>query len=119
MKKTVIAFITALMMTGCVVPSLYDDNESLLAVDVRMSVSQLDCTNPFIDSLNLKYSVDRLAMYSESKGSEDLQEMVQLMKKTADGLAEKKEMSLTYCELKKKLLTKQSKDIAEAVMGRY
>lgn len=109
---------SALVLSACsTVPSFYDDNESLLAVDVRMAVNALDCTGPNVidETVYLKWSIDRLALYSESKKSTDVYPLVIKMKETTNGI----ETSPTICNLKKKVLDKQSVDIANAVMRRF
>lgn len=109
---------SALVLSACsTVPSFYDDNESLLAVDVRMAVNELNCTGQSVadETAYLKWSIDRLAMYSESKKSTDVYPLVIKMKETTNGI----ETSPTICSLKKKVLDKQSADIANAVMRRF
>jgi len=111
-----------ILMSGCAmtIPSFYDDNESLLAVDVRHAVKVLDCENDTkLHIKNIDHTITRFSLYSESKGSDDMQEMIQLIKKTNDGLMAKEKLSPAFCKIKKKVLIKQSDDIATAVMGRY
>jgi hypothetical protein len=45
--------------------------------------------------------------------------MLGLMRATVDGFVKDKSDNAIYCKLKKKVLVKQSADIADAVMGRY
>ena len=120
MKKVLIGLL-AITLSGCVtMPSFYDDNESLLAVDVRVAVSNIDCDNYSVQMIsNVQYNVQRFAHYSESKGSDDIAEMIMPMQLTVDGIAKKENVSTAYCKIKKKILIKQSSDIATAVMGRY
>lgn len=112
---------TALIISGCsMIPSFWDDNESQLAVDVRFAVSKIDCTSEYQDQvLALKDSVDLLAMYSESRGSDDVGEIVNKMKTTVDGFYNDGSNNEFFCKTKKKILIKQSADVAAAVMGRY
>ena len=108
--------IMVLLVSGCsYLPSFYDDNESLLAINVRYEVDRLDCNAPRV--VRIKGSVDRLYFYTESKKSKDIFKLVQLMKKTTDPMP--KLMSTSFCTIKKKILEKQSKDIANAIMRRY
>lgn len=120
MKKILIGLL-AVMLSGCItMPSFYDDNESLLAVDVRMAVSNIDCEHYDAQMIsNVQHNVRRFAHYSESKGSADIGEMILTMQSTVDGIAKKENVSAAYCKIKKKILIKQSSDIATAVMGRY
>lgn len=115
--KQLILF-SIIFLSACTgLPSFYDDNESLLSVEVRHEVEKLNCTAPNVQPL--KDSVDILALYSESKKSLDVGTFIGLMKETTNGLYEKEQISETYCNLKKKVLQKQSSDIASAIMRRY
>lgn len=117
--------LSTLMLASCAsLPSIsfYDDNESMLAVEVRVSVDKLNCQAQQEPQVRrIKEDVTRLQMFSESKGSSDLQEMVLPMKETVDGFYKRiiKEDSIAFCEIKKKLIAQQSKTIADAVMGRF
>jgi hypothetical protein len=109
---------TVIFLSACSgLPSFYDDNESLLSVQVRHQVEKLNCDAP--DVQPLKDSVDMLSLYSESKRSSDIGELIVLMKETTNGLYQKEQISEPYCNLKKKVLQKQSSDIASAIMRRY
>ena len=43
--KVISSIAAAALLSGCsmTLPSFYDDNESMLAVDIRLAVSNLDC----------------------------------------------------------------------------
>jgi hypothetical protein len=108
--------IIALLLSGCgYLPSFYDDNESLLSVNVRYEVDRLDCQSPRVE--RIKGSVDKLYFYTESKKSTDVRKLVHLMKETTDPMPEV--MSTYFCNIKKKILEKQSRDIANAIMRRF
>jgi len=113
--------IPAILLTGCsMVPSFWDDNESRLAVDVRFAVSEIDCSGEYQEQVvNVKNKVDLFAMYSESRGSDDIGEIVSSMQETVDGFYEDNSNNTFFCNMKKKILIKQSAEIADAVMGRY
>lgn len=118
--KWITATAAALLLSGCSLMSFYDDNESMLASNVRMSILYLDCKKDAkSQAQNIKYAVDHLYIYSESKGSDDVLKMVTEMKKTSDGLANNMQMSETYCNLKRKVLEDQARTIADAIMGRF
>lgn len=106
-----------LLLPGCSLlnTSFYDDNESMLAVNIRYEVDRLDCSSP--KTSEIKGSVNKLYFYSESKKSRDVHALAGIMKETADPLQDT--MSTTFCTIKKPLLEKQSKDVANAVMRRY
>lgn len=122
MVRIILGGITAILLAGCslTLPSFYDDNESLLAVDVRMAVVNMDCAGDVkAQAVSVDRSIQRLALYSESKGSDDVGEMIGLMRKTTEGMLQKDVISPAFCDLKKKVLVKQSDDVATAIMGRY
>jgi hypothetical protein len=100
------------LIAGCTAPSFYDDNESLLSVQVRYEIDRMDCNN--LEMTPVKNAVDMLALYSESKGSTDVTKMVLLMQDTVNSTT-----ASAGCPIKKKLLEKQSADIARALMWRY
>jgi hypothetical protein len=122
MIRSALVATTLVALSGCsmTIPSFYDDNESMLAVDVRMAVSQMTCEGDIKPQVvTVDNSIQRLSLYSESKGSDDVGEMVTLMKQTTEGMLKKETISEAYCGIKKKVLVKQSDDIADAVMWRY
>ena len=107
----------ALLLSGCSVitdTSFYDDNESMLAVDVRYAVETLNCD--YVTN-KVRYKILKLKLYSESKRSVDLFNLVDKMSKTAEGV--EPGMKVAVCKVKKKILQKQGKDIANAVMRRW
>ena len=118
--KKLIPLLAVGLVASCSIldTSFYDDNESLLGVEVRHEVSMLDCSIPYVDGI--KTSVDKLHLYTESKKSKDIHKMVVTMKETSDLMAIKQDsMSTSYCNIKKTILEKQSKAITTAIMGRY
>jgi hypothetical protein len=115
MKYLVLAF--AIFLSGCTAvteTSFYDDNESMLIVNVRYAVETLNC-----DYVTNRVHKDilKLKLYSESKRSVDLYKLVDKMSKTAEGI--EPGMKSAVCKVKKKILQKQSKDIANAAMRRW
>ena len=122
--KIATVILATMMLASCGIPSIsfYDDNESLLAVQVRGAAEALDCSvkqEPQVKGIQNR--VDLLLYFSEAKHSDDVQEMVLPMKDTVDKFYErvKKNDSIAFCEIKKKLIIQQSKTIADAVMRRF
>jgi hypothetical protein len=126
MKKAVL-IISVLALTGCAtvtnwIPSFWDDNQSASIINVRQKVEQIDCNK---DQLGQIESVAReirwFQMYSESKGmlQKDVLRVVEPMKATADDWVKRGEGSKTYCEMKKKILTEQSRKAASVILGRW
>lgn len=115
MKYLVFAFV--IILSGCSTitdTSFYDDNESMLAVEVRYSVETLNCD--YVTN-KVRYKILKLKLYSESKKSGDIYSLVEKMEKTASTV--EPGMKVAVCKIKKKILQKQSKDIANAIMRRY
>lgn len=109
-----------LVLSGCsMIPSFYDDNESLLAVGIRAEVDRLNCEIDYTSQVQrIQTSIRYLELYSESKGSDDVYDMIQPMEETANGLAEK-EPNKVFCTIKKKFLVTQSALVADALMERF
>ena len=111
-----LVFAAVLFLSGCMSiadTSFYDENESLLIVEVRFEAEKLICgeTDPAL----LVDSIDKLLLYSESKGSVDINKLMTKMKKTSDGITK----SLAMCSIKQKIIKKQSKDVANAIMRKW
>jgi len=111
---------SALLIGGCsMIPSFWDDNESYAVAKIRHSVDAIDCGGNYLPQINnLVSDIRFLQLYSESKGSDDLGEMVDPMMETATGL-QKMTVNETFCKLKKGQLTEQSATIADATMERF
>lgn len=109
-----------LVLSGCsMIPSFWDDNEALLVAKVRFSVDQMDCKTDYRPQAEaIVKDIRFLELYAESKGSSDVISMVIPMKETASAIADK-EPNIVYCNIKKKLLEKQSATIADAMMERF
>ena len=112
---------SAITLGGCstIIPSFWDDNEAYGVAKVRHSVDAINCSGNYMPQVNTLVSDIRfLELYSESKGSDDLSEMVSPMMETAKGL-QKMSVNETFCKLKKGQLTEQSALIADAAMERF
>jgi hypothetical protein len=118
--KTLIASVAFVTLSGCsMIPSMWDDNESYAVAKIRHSIDAMDCSGDYLpQARNIVSDIRFLELYSSSKGSEDLLEMVKPMKLTAEGLADSTENKV-FCTLKKKQLVKQSALIADAAMERF
>ena len=114
------------LLAGCAsiqdwIPSFYDDNESKAIIDVVTGVSLLDCNATTLneDLKELDRDTEWLILYSEAKGSRDVNKTTKLFDETLNGMVAKETVSPTYCELKKKTLLVQSKEIAKSIMRRF
>ena len=129
MKRLLATAILSFGLTGCalhtVLPSFWDDNQSVAIIDVRQGVEQLDCAQPH--AVQVKVIKDRLEwfdLYSESKGmmQNDVRALIAPMKETVDDFYKRsteKEGSKAYCEAKKKIMRTQASKAAEGVLGRF
>lgn len=131
MKKLLAVSLISLSLTGCasiveMIPSFWDDNQSAKIIDIRQTVQGITCEagTQLDDAEMLLYEIQWFKLYSESKGSrqKDVLRIVAPMEETASDWAKRsreKEGSKTYCEIKKKILVKQSSRAAEAILGRF
>jgi hypothetical protein len=118
--KNILIAVTTILITGCsVIPSFYDDNESMLASNIVHSVELVDCgdTNPSFIVVGLRK--EQLKTYSTLKGSEDILNLIEIFEKSLNPVLKKDTMSTKYCELKKETLHKQSSSMTRAIMGRF
>ena len=110
-----------LLLSGCItIPSFYDDNESKVAIDLRHSVEKLDCAKqqqPQVAEIRSKLTW--MELYVESKGSDDIADMIAPMKDTVNDFYNRGEGTEGYCKIKKRIMSTQSKIIADAVLGRF
>lgn len=117
----ILALVSILFIGGCsAIPSFWDDNESLLAGDLRYVVHKLDCSKDQSPQVGtIKNQLTRFQLYSESRGSDDIGDLLDIMQETVDGLYEDKSNNEFFCNMKKKSMVNQSAAIAAATMGRY
>lgn len=130
MIKALTTVAVSLALSGCaaldIVPSFWDDNQSRAAIDIRLAVEHIDCAQPQQPQVaHLSQQIRWFQLYSESKGrlQKDVLRVMEPMNKTVAEWSQRvsagKDASTAYCEIKKKVLTAQSKLAAEAVLGRY
>ena len=131
MKKLLSVTIVAVFLSGCaglsdVIPSFWDDNQSARIVDMYVKSTNLNCKQPHLPQVkSMKDDLQWFELYSKSKGwlQRDVIKLIAPMQKTVNDFYKRssgeKQGSEAYCKIKKKLLIKQSKDSAKAVLGRY
>lgn len=118
--KAVASILLSSLMIGCSgVPSFYDSNESMLASNVVFSIQLVDCNRPPISFRAVDRNTDRLRLYAELKGSNDVIELIDIFQKSLDPVVDREAMTSKYCELKKKSLIDQSSKMTIAIMGRF
>lgn len=117
-------------LTGCasikeMVPSFSDVNQSAKIIDVRQSVSQLNCKETHAPQVKLiKDNLQWFVLYSESKGwrQQDVIKLVKPIQDTVDDFYKRsidKQGTESYCEIKKKIMTTQTEKAASAILGRF
>jgi hypothetical protein len=121
MIKITATVLSIALLNGCsYIPSFYDDNESLLSSDLRYVVHKLDCSKDQTPQVSaIRNQLTRFQLYSESRSSDDIGELLDIMQETVDGLYEDKSNNEFFCNMKKKSMVNQSSAIADATMGRY
>jgi malonyl CoA-acyl carrier protein transacylase len=125
MKQLTILIAMVIGISGCAnftMPSNYDPNESKGMIDVLQDVRALDCRTDASQQAGIKEiqeSVEWMRLYTDIKGSEDVFVSLGAIDHTLTGMIVRDNMSVGYCKLKKKNLTLQVSDTAQAVMKRY
>ena len=125
-KLSVVLFLVLLQGCSTMLPSFWDDNQSKKIIDVRQSVAHLDCKQSHLPQVKqIHNQLEWFQMYSESKGflQNDVLAVIKPMQETVEEFhkrsAGKDQGSVPYCEMKKKILIKQSAIAAHAVLARF
>jgi len=127
MKKLLLVLVSTIYLSGCagVLPSFWDDNQSYRAVDIQMSVDALDCSQPHAPQVKrIKDDIQWFLYYSEAKGwlQSDVIQLIEPMQQTVGDFYKRsteKQGSVTYCNMKKKILVEQSKLVTKGVLSRW
>ncbi len=125
MKQLTLLIAGILTLSSCAnltLPSNYDPNESKGMIDILVDVRALDCRTDVSQQAGIqeiKESVEWMRLYTDIKGSEDVFVSLGTIDHTLTGMIVRDNMSVGYCNLKKKNLTLQVSDTAQAVMKRY
>lgn len=126
----IMILLCAVLISGCStmtnwIPSFWDDNQSAKIVDVRLKVDRLDCKSDQLAQITvIRDDLRWFQLYSESKGKlqKDVLRLVGPMQETVEDMFKRNSEgkgSVTYCELKKKIMQQQSERAAAGVLGRY
>ena len=128
MKKILAIAVLATTLSGCagimdLLPSHWDPNESAVITDARYSSVKADCANPKIadDLVKIQEKLDWLVLYTESKGSKDINKMLAPVKETLDPLVQRAQqggMSPAYCQLKMKIVRAELDAVARGTNAR-
>jgi hypothetical protein len=122
--KNLFLLVATIIVVGCQSYdiSFYDDNESMLAVNMWASVDRINCENASTSRPQffiVKENLTTFQLYTIAKGSSDITEILDLVQQTVDPTLMKDEISTAYCKAKKRSLETQSRDIAQSVMRRF
>ena len=125
-KLSVVLFLVLLQGCSTMLPSFWDDNQSKKIIDVRQSVAHLNCAQSHLPQVKqIHDQLEWFQLYSESKGflQNDVLAVIKPMQETVEEFhkrsAGKDQGSVPYCEMKKKILIKQSSIAAHAVLARF
>ena len=131
MKQILAACLVAILVSGCtalsnIIPSFWDDNQSSRIVDMYIKATNLNCAKPHLPQVkSMKNDLQWFELYSKSKGwlQRDVIKLIVPMQKTVLDFytrsSGENQGSVAYCEIKKKLLVKQSRDVAKSILRRY
>jgi hypothetical protein len=129
MMKTLILSIL-LMLTGCAsvqswIPSFWDANQSARITDVQLAVDRLDCaSDQLIQVTRIRDDLRWFELYSTSKGSvqQDVIRLIAPMQATVEDMYKRNTEgrgTVTYCELKRRIMQTQAQRAAAGIQGRW
>jgi hypothetical protein len=119
MKTAILAIIITL--SGCsAIPSFWDDNQSKVAIDIVADARQINCDIDYKPQVKQLHSnLEWFISYSKAKGTDDVLEIAEVINSTVKPFAEKEELSPAFCNIKKKIIIKQTEAMGRAVLRRY
>lgn len=128
--KLIVAVAIAAVLSGCAtvqswIPSFWDDNQSARIIDVRLHVDRLDCKGDQLAQVSkIRDDLRWFELYSQSKGflQKDVLKLTAPMQETVEDMYKRNAEgrgSVTYCELKKRIMQQQAERAAKAVLGRW
>jgi len=126
--KRMIVITTIVALTGCsslkdLWPSRWDPNQSKIVTDIQQTARNFDCNGDvFQQSRNLSLQVEWLDIYSKTKDTRDVAKITSLMTNTVKELndrSSKGQVSVVYCDIKKKIMIQQANTIGHMIQGRF
>jgi hypothetical protein len=129
MIKAIILTLT-LLLTGCAtvqswVPSFWDVNQSARITDVQLAVDRLDCAGDQLSQVTrIRDDLRWFELYSRSKGAvqQDVLRLITPMQDTVEDMYKRNTEgrgTVTYCELKRRIMQTQARRAAEGIQGRW
>jgi hypothetical protein len=118
------------MLTGCAgvqtwIPSFWDANQSSRITDVQLAVDRLDCAGDQLAQVTrIRDDLRWFELYSVSKGSvqQDVIKLIQPMQQTVEDMHKRNTEgrgTVTYCELKRRIMQQQAARAASGIQGRW
>jgi hypothetical protein len=118
------------MLTGCAgvqtwIPSFWDVNQSARITDVQLAVDRLDCAaDQLAQVTRIRDDLRWFELYSTSKGKtqQDVIKLIQPMQQTVEDMHKRNTEgrgTVTYCELKRRIMQTQARRAAEGIQGRW
>lgn len=125
MKKALMIAVMSLSLSGCaglmdLISSRWDPNEAAAITDARYYAAKTDCKDT-ADIIKIQERIDWLVLYTDSKGSRDIKKMLSPVKESLDPLverAQKKEMTVIFCQLKMKIIRAELDAVARGTNAR-
>lgn len=125
--KQIFLALSIVFLTACsaTLPSFSDSNQSKAIIDLRQSITNLNCEQPHLPQIRqIKLDVQWFMLYSKAKPrQDDVLKLLEPIDQTTNDFyirtTEKGQGSLFYCNSKKKILDEQSQRAAEAVLRRF
>jgi hypothetical protein len=129
MMKTLLLTII-LLLTGCStvqswIPSFWDANQSARITDVQLAVDRLDCASDQLAQVTrIRDDLRWFELYSTSKGSvqQDVIRLIAPMQATVEDMYKRNTEgrgTVTYCELKRRIMQTQAQRAAAGIQGRW
>jgi hypothetical protein len=120
----------AFMLTGCAhvqtwIPSFWDANQSARITDVQLAVDRLDCAVDQLTQVSrIRDDLRWFELYSHSKGKtqQDVVRLIAPMQQTVEDMHKRNTEgrgTVTYCELKKRIMQTQARRAADGIQGRW
>ena len=102
------------------IPSRWDTAQSISVTNIQQTTRHLDCNADIKAQVTvLQNQIEWFQIYSETKGTKDVLRLANTLQETTKELADKADMTVVYCNLKKKILVKQADTVADAVQWRF
>ena len=133
MLAKIITVLAAILVQGCAqiaslqgqIPSFWDDNQSARITDIRVAAEEFRCEEPQLPQLQrLRSQILWFDLYSEGKGprQDDVRRALRPLRDTVEEFHKRtltSQGSLTYCQIKVKILQQQAQRVSRAVLGRF